>query len=715
MTGAMDGRADSHGRVYQASGDQHIIEHHHHGETTAAAWAGTESVRQPIGGHAPEVLRDRTELMAKLQSAIAPGAGNQVYVLHGMGGCGKTAVARTVFQLATSEGNRIALWVNAANRTTLRSGMLAVAADRGAVEGQLLAARNGLRAPADLVWERLDQSEQPWLLVLDNADDPAILQDGGWLRTSPRGTVLVTTRQSAARWWPAVELHHVGVLPREAAAQVLQDLAPETGTVEEAAEIADRLGRLPLALTLAGGFLANQLIDPWTMAKYSLQLDGRNGVDLIDQGAIALPREDSRHLVSRTWQLSLDTLATRGLPESTDLLRLLACYGADPLPLALLNNTEINSVLSRPRAEVALRGLLDQSLTAAVDVGVRCIQTHGVVLASVAAGTPREQVTTLRNTATRLLDAAVPAVPERGPQNLQLRLLVPHVLALLMQATDRTVVAEALDVAVRLAIALHRTSDYLSACELATAVAGMTSPRLGPEHRLVLSAHARAARALFRLGRFEDSEALHRRVFMERERLFGADDLDTLESCFGMSQVLNLLGHQSEGNALLRRAIAGRQRGLGAGHPLTLRARAHLFEFLPVSELASEFDNAALPLPQYCAEQLGPDHSVTLGARLNYAAGLFRLGRFEAAVDDSRLVAEEYLRRHGGNHAISISAQMLYAQLQGELGEFDLAIELMTDAVNKRESSLGVEHPYTSMSYELLEDLRAKAAQQTSD
>lgn len=715
MSGTMDGRADSSGRVYQASGDQHIIEHHHHGEARSVAWAGIESVRQPTGGRAPMVLRDRTELMERLRAAVAPGVSNQVYVLHGMGGCGKTAVARTVFQLATTEGNRVGLWVNAADRTSLRSGMLAVAADRGATEGELSAARNGLRAPADLVWERLGESERPWLLVLDNADDPEILQDGGWLRASPRGTVLVTTRRAAVQWWPHAELHHVGVLPREAAAQVLCDLAPETGTMEEAAEIADRLGRLPLALTLAGGFLSHQVIDPWTMTKYGRHLDGQGRVDLIDQGATPLAREDARHLITRTWQLSLDALATQGVHESTALLRLLACYGADPLPLTLLNSPQINSVVPRPRAEVALRGLLDQSLTTVVDAGVRCVQTHAVLLASVMAGTPREQVAQLTSTAALLLDAAVPAIPQRGPQDLRMSLLAPHVLGLLHHATDASVVAGALDVAVRLACALHRTGDYLSARELASAAAAITEPKLGPEHRLVLSAHARTGRALFRLGRFEESEAILRQVLADRERLFGPDHPDTLDSYFGINHPLQQLGRAAEGITLLQRATDGRERVLGKEHPLTLQSRAHLLEFLPIAQLAVEVDGTATPLPQECAIHLGPDHAVTLGSRLSYAFALVRLGRFEAAVEDARRVAEDYERCHGPDYAHTLSAQLLYARARAALGDMDSAVELMAVVARRREQSLGAEHPYTARSYELLEEMRAKAAGQSTD
>lgn len=249
MNGRNDAQAQGHGRVYQASGDQHIVEHHHHGQD----WSGPASVRRPAVSRLPLVLRDRTETMERLRAAVAPGVGDHVYVLHGLGGCGKTAVACTVFQHATDEMGRLGLWVNASDPTSLRAGMLAVAADRGATDSELSGARGGLRPAADLVWKYLESSDQPWLLVMDNADDPAILRDGGWLRTSPAGTVIVTSRQAAPHWWPGADLLHVGVLPRDDAAMVLRDLAPTRG----------RSRTLPRWPTASDGFpwLSHSLVD----------------------------------------------------------------------------------------------------------------------------------------------------------------------------------------------------------------------------------------------------------------------------------------------------------------------------------------------------------------------------------------------------------------------------------------------------------------------
>ncbi|MGW2415005.1 tetratricopeptide repeat protein [Streptomyces tubercidicus] len=701
----MDGHAEDGGRVYQSSRDQHISEYHYHGSGEPGP-AGPDSVRRPAVGRAPVVLRDRADVLERLRASVVEGGDGQAFVLHGMGGCGKTAVACAFFQFATEVGGRVGLWVNASDRASLRSGMLAVAADRGATDGELLAARNGLRPGADVVWEHLDRSAEPWLLVLDNADDPEILRDGSWLRTSPRGIVVVTTRRAAARWWPGAELQHIGVLPREDAARVLCDLAPQSGTFKQAAEIADRLGRLPLALTLAGGFLSHQVLDPWTMDAYRRHLEEGEPVELIDQGADLLSDVDPRHLVGRTWQLTLDAFEARGLPEAVTLLRLLARFAPEPLPLSLLNRPEISGVLPRARTETALRALLDQSLTELVSVGVRCVQSHGVLLDSVASATPSDCLTRLNSTACRLLDAAVPQLPDAGPEDPQLRLLSPHAIALLQRAATPATLADVVGIATRLATALHRTGDYLSAWETAHGAVALSEQTLGPEHRLVLAARSRAGRALFRLGKYAEAEPLLRQVRSEQERLFGAHDPDTLDSGHGLQLVLGNRGRKEEALSLLQATIAGRQSALGPAHPLTLRSQASLLAMLPAAELEREGNAALLSLPAECERHLGPDHTVTLGARHNHAWALYVLGHFEEADEEIRLAAETYERRFGPDYPIALSAQQLYARIQDKLGRFEAAVSLMNDVVERRTNSLGADHPFTAASRKVLAELK---------
>ena len=706
MKGGNDARVDGQGRAYQAAGDQHFTEYHHY----APDWSGPDSVRRPAVARAPAVLRDRTGEMDCLRAAVEPGAGNCVYVLHGLGGCGKTAVAFALFRHATTDAGRIGLWVNASDAASLRGGMLAVAADRGATDAELIGARSGLRPAADLVWQYLDRSAEPWLLVLDNADSPALLRDGSWVRTSPAGTVVVTSRQAGADWWPGAELLKVGVLPRDAAALVLHDLAPHAGTIDEAAAVADRLGRLPLALSLAGGFLAHQVIDPWTLADYRRQIDRGAAIDpieLIDQGSAA--GSDSRHLVSRTWQLSIDALSSKGLPEAAALLRLLACWAGDPLPLSLLSNADLGAGLPSFRVESALRGLLDQSLTELVPSSVRSMRTHGVLLDSVAriiAVGEREQVA---KAAAQLLATILPEIPERGPQDPRVAMLAPHVLALLRRVANWGLGGSAAEAAgecaLRLVIAIHRSGDYASALALAQEAAELAAQCLSKDNVLVLRLHRRIGRALFRLGRFEESETLHRRILEDCERILGADALDTLDSCLALSKPIWHQGRTRDAVALRQRTAADRVKLLGNTHPLTLHARMQVVSGARDPDM-NELVAAGPDLIADCRRTVGEDAQLTLTAELNYAYILTQVGRPREALPYSRRAFSGYERHLGPDYPLTLGIRRTLSMALAAFGRYEEAIAHLEAVIEKRIKILGPDHPWNAEDNELLDEYR---------
>ncbi|WP_207930946.1 hypothetical protein [Streptomyces sp. 8K308] len=265
-------------------------------------------------------------------------------------------------------------------------------------------------------------------------------------------------------------------------------------------------------------------------------------------------------MVSSTWELSLRALADGGLPEAVTLLRLLSCWTGDPLPLSLLSGLEL------PRAEAALRGLLDQSLTEVVPGPVRCLRTHGVLLDSVARGIPAEQRAGLVEMAASLLLAVLPEIPVRGETDERYGLLAPHAIGLLRRDRRR---GRGGSVA---AIGRGHSPEW-RLCGSARAGNGRFGPvaaGVGAGRSNRPSIHQdRVGRAVHRLGRAEEAVDEYRRLLADGERLLGPEDLDVFELCLGLANPLRALGSGSEGVALIHRAVIGRTAALGPDHPLT--------------------------------------------------------------------------------------------------------------------------------------------------
>ena len=132
----------------------------------------------------------------------------------------------------------------------------------GIPDGEVERAWRVMASASDLVWQYLEDSLQPWLLVFDNADDPAELDpvsgnvaDGrGWLRPhTGNGMVVVTSRdRSEATWGTWCQVHPVSPLGAEDGAAMLTEyLGLDRGTYDQARALSAELGGLPLALRKA--------------------------------------------------------------------------------------------------------------------------------------------------------------------------------------------------------------------------------------------------------------------------------------------------------------------------------------------------------------------------------------------------------------------------------------------------------------------------------
>ncbi|MFF5299074.1 tetratricopeptide repeat protein, partial [Streptomyces sp. NPDC013161] len=300
----------------------------------------------PLGLRDPQrPLRGRDALIGQVESALSVLGSPRMQVLCGMGGAGKTSIALELVDRRLCRAQQV-WWVDARQDTTLEAGLRAVARQAGAPDEQLRAGD-----AADVLWSYLARYERPWLLVVDNADEPALLDGAGrlsegtgWIRfpANSAGSVLVTTRDSTPHTWgSACTLHPVRPLVGDDLADAAQILRDHAGTMagppDDARRLAQRLGGLPLALRLAGTYLADANMVPAAYREPGTPVDFGSYQAALDRG---LGHVDRGNVIAQAWDMSVKLLNQRGLPLARPLLRLIATFADAPVPYTLLLTPE---------------------------------------------------------------------------------------------------------------------------------------------------------------------------------------------------------------------------------------------------------------------------------------------------------------------------------------------------------------------------------------
>ncbi|WP_405959806.1 tetratricopeptide repeat protein [Streptomyces sp. NBC_00024] len=703
------------------------------------------STRPPVGrlGGDPEI-RGREVLVGMLVTAMESSSllrdEPSVHVLHGLGGCGKSTVALAAARAALAAGVRT-WWLVADDVAVLTAGMLSIAMELGADPDELR-----LGSLQDIVWRLLEGLEEPWLLVLDNADDPpgALSLNGrpvtdgtGWLRDTAHslGTIVVTSCDRSESSWGApppswLALHEVECLPPALGADVLIELAGRGGDPEaeaDAARLAERLGGLPLALVLAGRYLAEIAEMPRSWITPDLPLGFGSYLEALDRGgepaallaakAGAPPTRSEHVTVGRTWELSLDLLAERGLTEARRVLQLLACLGSAPVPYELVLSAETISASSlfgtlSPRLTwetlrgLEALGLLDFTTSSAGEPSgggtTRLLVLHPVVRdvsrwhADVRALSGDFVALTVA-----LLSSALEHSDPKLPQDwVRWSLLTDHCGAPLDLIDDHgleppAATPSAVDLANRAAGYL-RAVGHLGRSEAAYARVRATAARiLSPaDPRLLMVMHD-TARLRYDQGRLREAEKNFREVVELRERRLGRDHPDTLTSRHHLARTLLGRGMPDEAGFLFESTFRIRSRILGVTHPDTLTSHNSIADHLSAmgNHLAArQVYECVLALR---TEHLGPEHPATLVTRHYLAQTRYRLGEHTGVAEELRALADTNSGLRGPDHPRTLSVLGTLADLLHDSGRIEEARELATSLVERRRRILGNAHRAT--------------------
>jgi tetratricopeptide (TPR) repeat protein len=511
---------------------------------------------------------DDLRTLARTLKAGETAAVGQIAAATGLGGIGKT-------QLASEFVHRYGRF--------FAGGVFWMSfAEESAVSGEVASSGRGLGLHPDydnLPLERQVQMvEEAWesplprLLVFDNCEDPALLDR--WRPRHGGSRVLVTSRRS--QWDPAlgVQALALGTLKRPASIQLLRgfwdDLVADDPVLDE---IAEELGDLPLALHLAGSFLARYRHAPFGQpAAYLKELRRGNLLDhpsLQGKGSEISPTGHERH-VARTFALGYERLDPDDPVDALarGLIARAACFApGEPIPRSLLFAT---TGLSEEDSEAVLQ--FEEAVERAISLGLLETGDEGdlvmhrlVAVFSRGTGAGSEEGAqqsveeTLLQENHRLNQAGYPA---------PLVSLQSHLIFVTDRARERED-ERAADLCLNLGFFLKMVGEFASARPYYERSLVIREKVSGPEHPATAVSLNNLGYVLASQGNYAGARGHYERVLMINEKVLGADHPITALSLNNLGYLLSLQGDDIGAHGYYKRALAIQEKVLGSEHPDT--------------------------------------------------------------------------------------------------------------------------------------------------
>jgi tetratricopeptide (TPR) repeat protein len=502
----------------------------------ASAFPGGKRHAFPVPDHNLPLFNPdfvgREAILAEIRRALAGGAAAviKVHAITGLGGVGKTQTALAYCYRHLAD-HRLIWWLRAAEPATL-------AADFGS-----LAAPLGLPEEPDqaklvqAVKARL-QTTRDWLLVLDNAEDPAVVRP--YLPGTGGGHVLITSRRTD--WHGTATPRALDVMSEPEALQLLTGRPdPEKLPAAELAEakaLAGDLGYLPLALAQARAYMRESVE---TFAGYRALL-GTSAAELLEDGRA---HPDYPEPVARTWGISLRA-AEHQCPAARLLLELLAFVAPDALPREILDAgpdalpESLRDKLARNRAI----GALNRFSLIRAEGG--SIAVHRLVQAVTRDGLDEVTAKARAEAVVRLVHAALPD-PQEHTNWPAMGALLPHALAATESAGRLEVGLEAAaSILNETAVYYNARAAWAEAEPLLQRALAIREKALGPEHPALATRLNNLAELYQDTGRWAEAEPLYQRAIAILEKSLPPDHPNLTKVRENYASLLDALGRSEE-------------------------------------------------------------------------------------------------------------------------------------------------------------------------
>lgn len=619
--------------------------------------------------------------------------------LFGLGGVGKTQIAVEYAYRHRDEYTAV-LWCFAGTEQSVRSGYASIAALLNLPEKE---SQEQARV-TDAVRNWLEQNTG-WLLVLDNADDPAMLKP--FLPQQGKGHILLTSRAYSFQKIGLVSPREVNVLSPNEAREFLERRAGKEPTDKspEADALAKEVGYLPLALEQAAAYIAE------TGTGFSNYLTGyrKQRLKLLERHGPVMgndEKEQQKRTVATTWALNFADIE-KSSPASADLLRLSAFLASDAVPFELFEKggEQMPDELAAKLAGLHENPLiLDELLNPLLRYSLirRDYQEHiysinPLVQEVLRDGLSNDDRKAWAQIAVKAVNLAFP-YPEFENWSFCRRLLPQALQCATHIDFFQLRFIEAALLLNKAGNYLLRRADYAQAERLLRRALELYEFNLGTEHPDTARSLDNLAE-LYRLqGRYAEAEPLQRHALAIRERVQGSERPDTAHSLNNLALLLSNEGKDADAEPLYRRALAIREKVLGAEHPDTAQSLNNLA--LLLSHQGNYADAELLHRRALAVREkaLGPEHPDTAWSLNNLARLLSSERKYAEAEPLNRRALAIYEKTLGPEHPDTAWSLNNLAALLSNEGHYADAEPLFQRALAIHQRALGSEHPATLFS-----------------
>ncbi|KAJ7438732.1 hypothetical protein FB451DRAFT_1378116 [Mycena latifolia] len=236
---------------------------------------------------------------------------------------------------------------------------------------------------------------------------------------------------------------------------------------------------------------------------------------------------------------------------------------------------------------------------------------------------------------------------------------------------------------------------FHQAAELAKVVLSKRRELLGEDHPDTLATMGNLAVRYSELGQFHQAAELEKVVLSKHTELLGEDHPDTLSAMGNLANRYSEMGQFHRATELEKVVLNKRRELLGEDHPETLKTMGNLairYSQMGQFHQAAELEKVVLSKRR---ELLGEDHPDTLSAMGNLAASCSEMKQFHEAVDLEKVVFNKRRELLGEDHPATLRTMGNLAIRYSQMGQIHKAAELEKVVLSKHRELLSEDHPDT--------------------